>query len=105
MKVKKFTCNTCGAPKVNPYTNPYVVCDYCGAMIDVDYAAGLQVWNHSEAHTNQYIKAKQKFESNSAKYLAAKNKEAYWKEQYNYWDYYYKHYPEYIPPSVPKGDK
>lgn len=105
MKVKKFTCHKCGAPKVNPYKNPYIVCDYCGHMIDVDYAAGLQVWNHSEEHTNQYMQKKVVFESNSAKYLQQKNRKAYWQEQYNYWDYYYQHYPEYLPPSIPKGEK
>jgi DNA-directed RNA polymerase subunit RPC12/RpoP len=105
MRVKKFSCYHCGAPKVNPYNNPYIVCDYCGFMIDVDYAAGLQVWNHSEEHTNKYMQMKQKFEANSAIYLKQKNKEAYWQEQYNYWDFYYTHYPEYLPPSIPKGEK
>jgi DNA-directed RNA polymerase subunit RPC12/RpoP len=105
MKIKKFVCSTCGAPKVNTYKNPYVVCDYCGHMMDVDYAAGLEVWNHSQEHTNQYLRKKEEFEANSAKYLAQKNREAYWKEQYNYWDYYYTHYPEYLPPSIPKGKK
>jgi DNA-directed RNA polymerase subunit RPC12/RpoP len=105
MRVKKFSCYHCGAPKVNPYKNPYIVCDYCGYMIDVDYTAGLQVWNHSEEHTSKYVQMKQKFETNSTKYLKEKNKDAYWKEQFNYWDFYYKHYPEYLPPSVSKGEK
>jgi len=105
MRVKKFSCHHCGAPKVNAYKNPYIVCDYCGSMIDVDYTAGLQVWNHSKEHTNKYNSMKQKFESNSAKYLKQKNKEAYRTEQYNYWDFYYTHYPEYLPPSIPKGEK
>ncbi len=105
MRIKKFTCYHCGAPKVNHYENPYIVCDYCGFMIDVDYAAGLQVWNHSAEHTNKYLEMKRNFETNSAKYLKQKNKEAYWQEQYNYWDFYYIHYPEYLPPSVPKGEK
>lgn len=105
MRVKKFTCHHCGAPKVNAYTNPYIVCDYCGFMIDVDYAAGLKVWNHSEEHTARYTKKKMKFESNSLKYFEAKNKPAYWKEQYDYWDFYYTHYPEYLPPTIPKGEK
>lgn len=105
MRVKKFTCHHCGAPKVNPYKNPYIVCDYCSHMVDVDYTAGLQVWNHSEEHTAKYTAKKQKFEKNSARYLKEKNKKAYWQEQYDYWDFYYTHYPEYLPPSVPKGEK
>ena len=105
MKVKKFDCHHCGAPKVDSYTNPYIVCDYCGFMIDVDYAAGLQVWNHSEEHTNAYMQFKQNFTVNSAKYLKEMNKEAYWLEHYNFWNYYYTHFPEYLPPSIPKGEK
>jgi hypothetical protein len=105
MRVKKFTCHHCGAPKVKPYENPYVVCDYCAHMVDIDYAAGLKVWNHSEEHTAKYTQMKMKFETDIAKYLEQKNKEAYWKAYYNYWDFYYKHYPEYLPPTVPKGEK
>jgi DNA-directed RNA polymerase subunit RPC12/RpoP len=105
MRIKKFDCHHCGAPKVTPYKNPYIVCDYCGYMIDVDYAAGLEVWNHSAEHTAQYLQRKTQYETNSKKYLAEKNKEAYWQENYDFWDFYYTHYPEYLPPSVPKGEK
>ncbi|MDF1547090.1 MAG: hypothetical protein P1P88_04675 [Bacteroidales bacterium] len=105
MLIKKFSCTHCGAPKVNSYTNPYVVCDYCGFMIDVDYLAGLQVWKHSQEHTEKYIEMKAKFETNSAKYLKQKNEQEYWKEHYNYWDFYYTHFPEYLPPTVAPGEK
>ncbi len=105
MRIKKFDCHQCGAPKVSPYKNPYVVCDYCGHMIDVDYAAGLDVWKDSLNHTAQYIQRKVQFETKTKKYLAEKNKEAYWQETYDFWDYYYTHYPQYLPPSVPKGEK
>ncbi len=105
MRIKKFSCYHCGAPKVTPYKNPYIVCDYCGYMIDVDYAAGLEVWNHSEEHTNQYLERKAIFQAKTELFLAGKNKEMYWKETYDFWDFYYKHYPEYLPPSVPKGEK
>lgn len=105
MLIKKFTCSHCGAPKVNPYKNPYVVCDYCGFMIDVDYFAGLEVWNHSQVHTEKYLEMKEKFEANSAKYLKQKKEKEYWNEQYNYWDFYYQHFPEYLPPTVAPGEK
>lgn len=105
LRIKKFGCDHCGAPKVTPYKNPYVVCDYCGFMIDVDYAAGLEVWNHSAEHTAQYVHRKAQYETNSKKYLAEKNKDAYWQEAHDFWDFYYTHYPEYLPPSIPKGEK
>jgi len=105
MKVKKFTCHQCGAPKITPYKNPYIICDFCGNMIDVDYTAGIEVWNKSAEHTNEYQRKKLIFEANSSQYALNKNEEAYRKEQYAYWDFYYKHYPEYLPPSIPKGEK
>lgn len=105
MRVKKFDCHQCGAPKVSPYKNPYVVCDYCGHMIDVDYAAGLEVWQHSPEHTAKYVQRKAQFENRTKKYLEEKNRDAYWKETYDFWDFYYTHYPEYLPPTIAKGEK
>lgn len=105
MRVKKFDCHQCGAPKVSAVKNPYVVCDYCGYMIDVDYAVGLEVWKESLNHTAQYIQRKVQFETKTKKYLAENNKEAYWQETYDFWDYYYTHYPQYLPPTVSKGEK
>jgi hypothetical protein len=105
MRIKKFDCHQCGAPKVTAYKNPYIVCDYCGYMIDVDYSVGLEVWNHSEEHTFEYLQKKAIFESDSAKYLNNKDKAAYWKTNFDFWDFYYKHFPEYLPPTVSKGKK
>jgi hypothetical protein len=105
MRVKKFICQNCGAPKVTPIKNPYVVCDYCCSLIDIDYSVGINVWNQSAAHTNEYNRKKVIFESNSAQFVRENNIEAYKKEQLAYWDFYYQHYPEYLPPNISIGEK
>jgi hypothetical protein len=104
MKVKKFICRNCGAPKVTPYTLPYIVCDYCNCFTDIDFAVGMDVWNKNPKRTNRYNKEKLKFESQSADLIKQKNKEGYYKMQINYWDFYYKTFPEYLPPSLYKPE-
>ncbi|MBN1185063.1 MAG: hypothetical protein JXB49_22445 [Bacteroidales bacterium] len=104
MFVKKFICSQCGAAKVNSYKNPYVVCDYCGNMIDVDYSAGYEVWTHDEAHTQKYLRMKEQFKQNMTRYLSQNNEKKYWEEQFKYWDFYYQHFPEYLPPTVSPGE-
>ena len=41
MRLKKFVCYRCGAPKINSYTKPYIVCDFCGTLMDLDWAIGF----------------------------------------------------------------
>lgn len=104
MKVKKFICRNCGAPKVTPYTLPYIVCDYCNCFTDIDFAIGMDVWNKNPKRTNRYNKEKLKFESQLADLIKQKNKEGYYKMQISYWDFYYKTFPEYLPPSLYKPE-
>ncbi|MBP8192233.1 MAG: hypothetical protein KAX69_01420 [Chitinophagales bacterium] len=105
MKIKKFTCMQCGAPKINPYLSPYIVCDFCGSFTDVDFAVGLEAWNKDPKRTEKYSKAKIEFEQKLAQLLGKGDKENYQKVQYAYWDLYYKIYPEYLPPSVNTEEK
>jgi hypothetical protein len=102
---KKFVCHHYSAPMVILYKNPFVVFDYCGIMIGTNCFTGLQVWNHSEEHTNQNKLTQQGFLTNSAKYLKENNKVAYWKETCNFWDFCYTYFPEYLTPSFPKDEK
>lgn len=44
----------CGGPKVNPYTTPYIMCDFCGAFTDIDFAVGVETWNENAATTAAY---------------------------------------------------
>ena len=105
MKVKKFICSQCGAPKVKPYKGLYVVCDYCATMIDIDYYGGLEVYQHSEQHKKEFEEFKKSVDVSSIQYKNENNKEGYLQQQIKYWDFYYQHYPEYLPPTVSKGQQ
>lgn len=105
MKIKKFKCIQCGAPKINPYSSPYIVCDFCGAFTDIDFEQGLDAWNKNPKRTEKYSIEKLKFESKLAELLGKGNKEGYQKVQHEYWDLYYKIYPEYLPPTINTDEK
>ena len=105
MKIKKFTCISCGAPKINPYASPYIVCDFCGTFTDVDFEQGLDAWNKDPKRTENYMKGKIRFESELAELLGKDKREGYRKAQSAYWDFYYKTYPEYLPPTITSVEK
>jgi hypothetical protein len=105
MKIKKFTCRNCGAPKVNAYTLPYIVCDFCGCFTDIDFAVAMEAWNADEKKTNAYEKQKRKIENSLNELLINKDRLEYTKLQFDYWNMYYKMYPEYLPPSIDKPDE
>lgn len=104
MKIKRFTCARCGAPKVNPYTSPYIMCDFCGNFTDIDHTMGMDVWTKDEKRTNAYNHRKLKFESDLAELLRNKKEQEYYNMQYEYWDMYYKTFPEYLPPNIQQGE-
>ncbi len=105
MKIKKFSCYQCGAPKINPYFSPYIICDFCGSFTDIDFAVGLEAWNKDPKRTEKYSKAKVSIEQQLAQLVGKGDKENYQKVQYDYWDLYYKVYPEYLPPSINTDEK
>lgn len=105
MKIKRFVCFQCGAPKINPYSSPYILCDFCGALTDIDFAVGMEAWNKDPKRTDKYNNAKLHFEDTLAEQLGKGDKEAYQKTQYDYWNIYYKYFPEYLPPTVNTDEK
>lgn len=105
MKIKKFSCTQCGAPKINPYTSPYILCDFCGTFTDIDFAVGIQAWNKDPKRTDKYNNAKIHFEDTLAEQLGKNKKEDYQKTQYDYWNVYYKFFPEYLPPTINTDEK
>ena len=100
MKIKKFTCIGCGAPKVNEYRSPYIICDYCGTFTDVDYTLGLESWNESPEKTAKYVEKKADLMAKINNALNKNDRILYRKLQHEYWDYYYTTYPAYLPPTV-----
>jgi DNA-directed RNA polymerase subunit RPC12/RpoP len=105
MKIKKFICINCGAPKVNEYKSPYIMCDYCGSFTDIDYTLGLESWNESPERTASYQQKKIDLMAKINTALHKNDKQTYRKLQAEFWDYYYKTYPAYLPPSVDTTEK
>lgn len=100
MKIKKFICRNCGAPKINEYKSPYVMCDYCGSFVDIDFSTGMDFWQAKPEKTAMYALRKLEFQMGMQKYQSIGDRDNYMKLQKEYWDYYYKCFPEYLPPSV-----
>ena len=100
MRIKKFRCIQCGGPKVNPYTTPYIMCDFCGSFTDIDFAVGMEKWNESAPKTlnNQYQKMALMSRAQTA--LAAGDQRGYFAIQKEFWDFYYRSFPAYLPPSI-----
>lgn len=105
MKIKKFICNNCGAPKINKYESPYILCDYCGSFTDIDYSTGLDFWNAKPEKTLKYGFRKYEFESKLSGFRKQNNINKYKQTQYEYWDYYYDCFPEYLPPTIDTKEK
>lgn len=100
MRVKKFRCIHCGGPKVNPYTTPYVMCDFCGGFTDIDFAVGIETWNKNAMRTAGYQFRKVELMTLSQAALAAGDRDNYYRLQREYWDYYYQSFPAYLPPTI-----
>lgn len=100
VRIKKFTCIRCGGPKVNPYFMPYIMCDFCGSLTDIDFTVGMEKWNESTFNQVWYTVKKMMFASNAQNALSRGDKDAYYLGQLEYWDFYYKTFPAYLPPTA-----
>ncbi len=105
MRIKKFTCINCGAPKVNEYKSPYIMCDYCGSFTDIDFTLGMAFWNQSTLKNIGYAFNKMDYMNRIQAAQQKGDKKEYWRLQRGYWDYYYRTYPAYLPPSIDDGYK
>jgi DNA-directed RNA polymerase subunit RPC12/RpoP len=105
MRIKKFTCINCGAPKVNEYKSPYIMCDYCGSFTDIDFTLGMNFWNQSPLTNIGYAFNKMQMASRMQSAMRSGDKAGYYKLQREYWDYYYRTYPPYLPPSIDTPEK
>ena len=105
VRIKKFRCIQCGGPKVNPYSSPYIMCDFCGAFTDIDFAVGMEAWNESEPTTLNYQFQKMAIMSQAQGALAAGDQRSYFNIQKEFWDFYYTSFPAYLPPSIDTDKK
>lgn len=100
MKIKKFTCISCGAPKVNPYSTPYVMCDYCGMLTDLDFSLAMELWSQWTDKNIEFSNYKSGIDEKLAAALTATHKIEYLKLQREYWKIFYKTFPYYLPASI-----
>ncbi len=100
MKVKKFICQKCGAPKVTKIETSYVVCDYCASLVDVDITMGEKEYDPGSEKT-QYFEIQQHYlDHNAAEAFERGDKQAYYNERYKFWELYLNIYPNYILPTI-----
>src|SRR5688500_8808983 len=105
VRIKKFTCLSCGAPKINQYRSPYVVCDFCGSLTDIDFTVGLETWNESFFTTTGYQLQKMQIMHQCQAALANGDQRGYYQLQKSFWDLYYRTFPAYLPPSIDTDKK
>jgi hypothetical protein len=104
MKVKKFVCHKCGAPKVNPYTGVYVVCDYCNTIMDIDYASTVQTIEANPERQERWGKFYLDYMVKAPQYLQEGNRKAHRQLHYEYCIEYFTAMPDSLPPNVPNGE-
>lgn len=79
---------------------PYVMCDFCGSLTDIDFTVGMEKWNESGFTQLKYGVKKMVLMQGAQTALARGDKNAYYANQMEYWDYYYRTFPAYLPPTV-----
>ena len=76
------------------------MCDFCGAFTDIDFAVGMETWNESAPTTVNYQFQKVAIMSRAQGALAAGDQRSYYSIQKEFWDFYYRSFPAYLPPSI-----
>ena len=100
MKIKKFICKRCLAPKVTKIETAYVVCDYCASLMDVDLTTGHKEFFADTNKVVEYEQDKQKLEEFAASAFQDGDKTSYIHYRHQFWTMYLDTYPEYRLPTV-----
>jgi hypothetical protein len=105
VRIKKFSCINCGGPKINDYVLPYIMCDFCGSFTDIDFAIGMDKWNESALNTVSYQFRKMQLMQQAQGARAYGDRARYYGLQREFWDFYYRSFPAYLPPSIDTPNK
>lgn len=105
MPIKKFRCINCGGPKINKYTTPYIMCDFCGGFTDIDFAVGIETWNENSMKTFGYQAKKIALTAAMQQSVARGDREENARLQREFWDTYYRAFPAYLPPTIDSDAK
>lgn len=104
MRVKKFVCYNCGAPKINPYTTPYIICDYCGAFTDYDYTVVFQDWlDHKDS--SRFVDKEGKILSKIDDAILDGDRDKVYKLKYKLRELYLRTYPSHKSPLINTEEK
>lgn len=76
------------------------MCDFCGAFTDIDFAVGMDTWNESAPTTLNYQVRKVELSYRMQAAQTSGDQRAYYTIQKEYWDFYYRSFPAYLPPSI-----
>ena len=81
------------------------MCDFCGAFTDIDFAVGMEAWNESAPKTLNYQFQKMALMSRGQVALGSGDPRSYYNIQKEFWDFYYRSFPAYLPPSIDTDKK
>lgn len=81
------------------------MCDFCGSFTDIDFAIGIETWTQDKATTLNYQARKMALMEKSQAALALGNREKYYEFQREFWDFYYRTFPAYLPPTIDTPEK
>ncbi len=81
------------------------MCDFCGSFTDIDFAIGIETWTQDQATTLNYQARKMALMEKSQAALALGNREKYYEFQREFWDFYYRTFPAYLPPTIDTPEK
>jgi LSD1 subclass zinc finger protein len=81
------------------------MCDFCGSFTDIDFAVGIETWTEDQATTLNYQAHKTALMEKSQAALALGNREKYYEFQRKFWDFYYRTFPAYLPPTIDTPQK
>lgn len=105
VKVKKFICHQCGAPKTSKYDGIFIYCDYCSCLTDIDFQRHIQVWKQDSDRVDKWQSFLNDFAEGCQKCIESNDKKTYRKWQYDYLTTYARFYLYAFPPELLKGEE
>lgn len=81
------------------------MCDFCGSFTDIDFSVAMDTWNRSAETTLQYQFRKADLMSRAQNALRLGDRQLYYNLQHEYWDFYYRTFPAYLPPTIDTPEK